>query len=774
MENHSYRGPATEPRQAKLAFILMLVTVPIIYAANSTLIFDDPGLYEHFGKLLGQDGPTRTLITLLFNRDLHEGYSEYRTYGLSKVFHFLIWTIIGPTTWVYSALIGLTQAVSGAFLYLTARRLGCDAVQALLVAIVWIACPFAVTTCFHHYSYLILPVQATIAAAFLLQWWLSAKVRGRLLGYIAIAVLSASISLMGEAHIPLTAVVVLGIAAASGAGLRRKAAVAATFLVSTLAALALHHRGWRGPHALEGANRFNVASLGPEALIYRSREFWSSVLPGAGDQIGQILSFSGASAMGAAVFFAVSVLAIGRLSLALQASGPTSGDAGNATPRCQARFAWLVAACAVVAASTFVVPWALALVVGPYGSSLPRRYGYVPYTILTMAAVAILSAPYLRARMSLAPALTAVSSAVALYATLVLVCLPTVRAQDGKVWAQLDDRVRADKASSILFANAWLPSSAPDYVSGHDTPGLRGPNFPIVFESPLMSLWWQSLYAKARYGLTATGDGYGRTTPQNVSLTGMVRGVHFLNAGAIETPKSSLLVAFDPRLVPPHWRDGPAPLKLLGFDEFPGAHGTYARTDTGWAARRFGSSLGTVTIDVGGVVNDVATAGTLPDKRWANPATLHGPVSNYGLESGEDRVYRPNPMPRSYRDYYETNRHGDFTYRLDFSDASPKLVAIDFLDFWSRRSNTRVISVDVMLDEQLVVLGQIDTSTPSGNQPVTVQFLTRDAKSLRIHLRKAFPESDIPLISGIRVTASSGEPVTAIEPVESAKIGFQQ
>jgi len=752
MRSEYYRGPFTVPNGAKVLLVALLVLVPLVYAINSTLIFDDPGLYEHFSTSLNTVGLKRTLITLFFNRDLHEGYAEYRTYGVSKVLHFLLWRVAGTSTWIYSSIIGATQVLSAALLYSLLRKVRFDRLRALLLGLLWVASPFLVTTCFHHYSYLILPLQATIALThFLAARLLNGPAPGAST-YLVTAALAGTIALMGEAHIPLTIALALGIVAISNIGPRSKVALSAVVLVAVAIALYAHHLGWQPHQPVAGKDRFSLLSFGNDALAYRSVAFISSIGPGLIDQVKHILTFNKTTTIITLVYSIIVLLTLSKVSKSIDALSSTTRTEDEEEPD-RIRLPALIATCIAIAGASFAVPWLLAVVVGPYGESLPRRYGYVPYTILLMIAVAILGAPQVRSK---AAAISVTSAVIGLYLTLVTVCLPVVRQQDAAIWSLIREAVHSNHAGAIMFANAWNPSTVEGYVSGHDTPGLRGPNFPIIFESPLMSLWWQSLYARSKFAIETAGDGYRVAGPGSVEVTGMVRGVHFLPFAAPPINTSSVLVAFDPRIVRPSWKNGPAPVKMLTFQEFPGTSSSVARVEHGWVTQEFLSLDDTVIIDVGGAVTDVGTSSTLPDKHWDDAVSLKGPVLNYGIESGEDRIFRPEPMPRTFRGYYETNRHGDFVYRIDFTDQSPKVIAIDFLDFWSRRHNARVISLDIDLDDQLVTLGQVDVSTPSGNEPVTVMFRSGPAKTLRIRLRKALTDSDIPLISGIRVTRLKG------------------
>jgi hypothetical protein len=75
-----------------------------------------------------------------------------------------------------------------------------------------------------------------------------------------------------------------------------------------------------------------------------------------------------------------------------------------------------------------------------------------------------------------------------LWITLHVVCLPTIRANDQSVWKALADAIVQKLAANVLFVNAWNHPNVPGYRLDVGTPGLRGPTFPEIFESPIIYL----------------------------------------------------------------------------------------------------------------------------------------------------------------------------------------------------------------------------------------------------------------------------------------------
>jgi hypothetical protein len=70
----------------RLAFLLATLVSVLAAAANATLIFDDPYMYEAFRLGVTQNGVWRTAWTLVLNLDLHAGSPH-------ECFRWTSWTV---------------------------------------------------------------------------------------------------------------------------------------------------------------------------------------------------------------------------------------------------------------------------------------------------------------------------------------------------------------------------------------------------------------------------------------------------------------------------------------------------------------------------------------------------------------------------------------------------------------------------------------------------------------------------------------------------------
>jgi hypothetical protein len=197
--------------------------------------------------------------------------------------------------------------------------------------------------------------------------------------------------------------------------------------------------------------------------------------------------------------------------------------------------------------ASLAVTFALAVLTGQVHGYLPRRYGYVPYTFAVMTIFTALYA--CRRFVGQVPAMSAFGAVAGLALALQLVCLPLIRAQDRSVWNVITIAVR--DAPYILYP-------VPGGNAHAGSPGLRGPNYPEIFESPLIAYWWQAQYsvvfAGARFvGYEATLEG------DQARLVGSG-----LNGPPILVPIRSVAV-IEPVEPPPDWRSPPlVKISILG------------------------------------------------------------------------------------------------------------------------------------------------------------------------------------------------------------------
>jgi hypothetical protein len=739
-------GLAAEPVSVRFALALAALISLAAAMANATLIFDDPFLYEAFAKGLAQDGVWRTALTLFLNLDLHVGVPEYRSYGLSKILHFGLWFVFGIHAYLYSAFIALTQAATALVIFAGLRRCGLDSVQALMAALLWMLSPFAVTTCFHHYSYLILPTQISVALA----WILYRSLRlGRPLGLrqsLGFVVGGVVLALTGESHLVLAGCL-LAYVAWAGAPERAWDAGSRYALVmgSAAATLVLHRLAWSalGPEGVPG--RFVFANPGLSQGIDRKFGYALSVPNGARVQVQQILAFSAWSWLVLLVVTASAGFWLHRQmrSVPLTSIAPPNGGMSR-----------LLGVVTMLVAASLTVSWMHHVLFREVGTILPRRYGYVPYTVIIMATAVLLSTQQLRRSIGAwcAPLFTALT--LGLWCALQFVCLPIVRHQDAAVWNSISTAIAARPQPALLFVNTWNIQS----VFGYNAPGLRGTGFPSIFESPFTRYWWQSQYVRVRLGVLATGNSIASERDQRVVLTGQVAGVHFMPTPPVVADATSVVAVVETGHDVPDWRDGLQAVKVIAsWDEFrTTAAFLQTRINVGWSAllhEIFNLPASPVLIDAGRRA-DSALPDVWPDKRFGEPlrpeAAVAG-VRDYGQESGDDSVFLPGGKSGEPLAYLTSNRHGNFTYRIDFAERSSRLVSLDFLDGWAQRPGARLIHLQVELDGRWHDLGVLDTYAVAANEPFVLRFPVRNVQTIRLRFEKAAGSGDIPLLNGIRL-----------------------
>lgn len=717
----------------------------IVGAWNATLIFDDPFLYEHFSTLLSEQGVIGALTVLVTNFDLYVGAPEYRTYGLSKVFHFFLWLVFGAHPGWYSAFMGLAQAGAGLFLYRIVIGVTADRVQGLLMSVVWVMSPFLVTTCFHHYSYLILPVQLALVLTWLLQKRIVAGRRLTPLAALALGVAGIILALTGELHFALVATLLVVVLTSTRSTLciRDRLAHLVPLFGTWILAVAVHRQIWVANLTHTGPHRFNFSPADGAGLLGRTFDFFASVYPGLSVQVGQILTFD-KFAMPA--FYASLAIAFGLLYWVVKSLGDHF-PSGDDLPRQQRQIWWFTACVALIVASLAIV-WLRAAFFSGVGPILPRRYGYVPYTVFFMLVVALLSGRSVRGLVGRWPSLVVSGVLVALWAVLHFVCIAQVRAEDATVWAKVREAVAGKTDPSVLFVG----SLAGPPVIGFGSPGLRGDSFPQLFESPFSKNGWQVQYARTALRVIGGGDAFKPGPAGSVILTGGLSGIHFVMGPPLSAAEKSVVVVLNDEYEVRDWRDGLKHVRVLSWQSFAEtAAYVQTRVNVGWdmlLSQIYNEDATDVAIDLG--AKAAGEQGTLPDAAYgaAPPNTV---LAAYGLESGDDSTYSPNKKNGIPLSYMTTNRHGAFTYRLDFKNRSPKVVYVDLLDVWSDRPGARVMRVQIALDERWIDLGRFDTYSIAKKAPLSIKFSVPAVQTLRLRLTKDASSADIPFANGIRI-----------------------
>ncbi len=705
---------------------------------NATLMYDDLYLVRFFRLSIDKSGLGHTLYTIFFNLDL--GPNQYRLYGLSRILHLFLWSVFGSHAWGYAAFISLGQVASAWGIYILLRRFRADRIQSAAVAFVWAFSLFANTTCFHHYSYLILPYQLTIGCALALQKQHDAP-SARLWRTVA-GVLAVGIAWTGEAHLiaSMAVLAIVVVRTPSSRPVRERWIDAAIPLITIPAAVLLHRLAWSALAGTANQPRYIFALPSQHEFYERTIVFLNSLFKGVAEQIQPVVAFAGP-------WFWVVGLLIGGATVWFTWFHPNRWLRSSwSTPKERDLGVSILAPLVLLLLLSFVIQWALAVFSGQVYLVFPRRYGYIPNTLATMAVVAFLAEPWIRRKAGILPVLAACIVIVWPWIALQAVCLPVIRAQDGRVWAAARSAMAGETDPCFLFVNAWNHPDMPGFQLGAGTPGLRG-DFPAVFESPLMGYWWESQYVISVLGARYTGY-------RSVSEGGAVRlfGNGLLMEESTTVPKDSLIVLTDLGLHRPGPEAGVSRVTTLShWDQFEASVAAHpVQIEQGWDSLLDFFPEGQSTIDLGQQSDPLS--GMFADKHFSDPFHGTGLVANYGLESGQDGIFPAPSKPRTEPlAYLLSNRHGSFTYRVDFSDPSPKWVILDFLEVFQHSSGQRLMKVEAALDSEWFLVGTIDVFAEAQRTPLQVRIPVEGVESFRVRLTKTPGSPDIPFLNGIRV-----------------------
>ena len=528
------------PRSAPNPVILAVFSIAycLLAALNSVLTFDDLWFVEHFAELLDREGPWQTLLTLWLSLDL--GGMEYRLYGLSKIIHFGLWLLFGTHAWPYAVVIAASQLATGYGIFIMLRRMRFDSTQCAVAASIWVLSPFAVTSCFHYFSYEIFPYQLTVGCALILQ---SAPKPATVVGLV---LLGAMIGGTGESHLiasPLILIAVVAGTPMTGSIVRRIALTSIPLAVMVIE-VAAHRWIWLlflGSY--EGHVRFTLAIPSASESLSRFVGFVQSVLLELVTQFLEIITLGGIwaapvsiVALGAVCYFWPRTTSSGHMP-----SPSPRGRRPPSTPAPRREFVLIIGLLAILAASLVVV-CLLALGTGKIDPELPRRYGFVPYTLLAMLIASLLTEPFLIRYVGAGPAVLTCAAIAAVWLTLEVICLPVVRAQDMQVWQSIRLVMSRTPSPAILFdACSTLPN--PDTVL--DVP-IRKFDLTWTFESPLAQFWWAGQYAVvvlgARYAAFAAH-------PSDEPGTVMLEGTGFIRPQSLEVEDGSVIDVRTPQWV---------------------------------------------------------------------------------------------------------------------------------------------------------------------------------------------------------------------------------
>lgn len=410
---------------------------------NATLVYDDIILTladsspYGFQFLVNRDGWLATLAHF-FYLDLPD---QYRTYGLARSLQFLLWSIGVSDAKSYSLIISVTHVATTVMLYFLLVRIKRPIGFALTFAVVWLLSPYIWTSCFHHYSYLTLPTQILIGGLLMLSTIDRKKIR------LPVAVtVGVACGLTGEMHILAVPLLFLGLALF----LRDKQFFRAAVVVqiSMVVAILIHYSLWRAYEA--------DLTLKPRFALSLSHDwpYWSFRINAALKSIyfSFIVPASEMDTTLAKEFWVITIASIlCSFGVLLWVHKRNPGRKVDVSSRNGAIFACFLM---LVALTYFLIYLAVVILSDSIPHTMPRRYGYIPLTILCAAVVCLLFSVSSRPGWNFLMMSVVMGVAVGLFVFHQAIVLPEVRAFDKRLSLEIAQNLASDRSKGVLFFNA--------------------------------------------------------------------------------------------------------------------------------------------------------------------------------------------------------------------------------------------------------------------------------------------------------------------------------
>lgn len=507
-------------------WIIIFLLSTVFAFINATIIYDDLYLLQLFQTLKDSKDLTQTILYIFFSTDL--GTKEFRLYGGSRVFHYLLWELFGNHAIFYTLFIAWSQVATAYLISRIFAKMGHSNIQSSTAGCIWALSPFAVTSCFHHYSYLILPWQiAIILVSTLLKTGILPPIR-----YAVFTSLGSLMGLTGESHLIgvslLLLFVALGFSPAQG---RKGLSDFGIIIASTIFTIAAY--SWARSLLVIGSSeerRYTFAMPTVAEIYDRNVIFAKSIYLGIISQLEPLFSVAqGWSILTLTIAIAFTVWCISR------SDEDTLGTAPSPS-------LWLL----LVFLGSLVVVWLLSMTTGQVSIVLPRRYGYVTNTLGLLVAITFIIRQTERTRLGRLGALTVVAP-VWVWFTLQAVALPTIRKEDSRIWNLVEDAVSAKEHPALLFMTSWSKRQEADTEFDKFAVGLRG-SIPEIFESKLSNYLWQGFNAYLIPGVKFSG-GTAKSLGDVIELGGAGR----LYPKSYLTPRSEIVVVENISESEPSW-----------------------------------------------------------------------------------------------------------------------------------------------------------------------------------------------------------------------------
>jgi hypothetical protein len=710
-------------------YIIASVVMMACYWFNATLVYDDIAFPSNFASLVEQAGWFKTLIKI-FCLDLP---NEYRTYGVSRVIQFILWSVGVDSAGAYALLISISQSVTGWVLFSIIRKLNYSNAAAFSSGIIWIFSPFIWTSCFHHFSYLIFPVQVSLIGIYLMCWVIDKKKN-----ILAAAIFGVIVGLTGEMHLAPVILFTLLFMQFGGGLLNRK--VAFVFILTLIVSVVLHYLVWKTFAAnTDETQRFNISvSHNSEYWIYRIGVAFKSIYLFVLSQVGELLG-GGRKDI---VFFLIILVGGWWLVLSRCASKevPLATQSDHDANRSWLSLSLFIFILVYLAFYVFVV-----VITDSVPITLPRRYGYVPLTmafVLACLTIDLIDFNSIVKRFLLS---VVVGFVLILFGKLHFSLVPEVRSSDNFIAKQIVAEIIKSPQKPVLFftasENNFPLTSIDAYTLG---PAMRDVASSELTQAKFGTYWPSYINITKVLGAPYTCELGGWDKLGKLKL---ICPAWQANPGSID-PNEVIIVAnigFDSR--------DPLGRNVRVFGEFKDFESYYFSKSI---VKKIGKNSiyhgESVAIDLGEGDSNRLNSATFPDKRFEIPINYRNFawLKNYGWIEGDDSISKNNEISIN-SDYYRTNRYGNFIYKIEFEKSDVE-IDLDFWELWHNSTKQRNFNISIAWDGgSWVSLGDFDLFEINKDSPFSVHLVKQNSTSIKIKLTSNPGSKDVPFAQGIRI-----------------------
>jgi len=722
-----------ERMQAFLALGVVGLVVFFAGISNRTLNWDDLGLASHFQEINGKKGLLGALVTVFFGTDL--GAGEYRLYGFARITQFFLSSFSSYDPTAYFATQAALQILSSLGIYQLLRHFQSGHFSALVGAMAWLSAPLSWSSCYHHYSYTLLPLQFFALSAWCYISWLKRPDVKRFLFLSYLLCILSTFS--GEIHQPIMWLAITSAAAFTLRPLEKKYRRQALVLMVTIAGLVIAHRLTWGAltHGTGAGARFQAAQIlgGLTMGFYdltialKSNFIWQF-----NDMVEGLSRTRPAFVVLTAAIAPLTILILQRIIL-VPSLGPVH--------RHDLRNAIIIFALSPLALILFIPLFAG----GFFGDSQNAIYGFssrytnIFYCVIATAGGAGIAAliQYVAPRI----AWVAGSFVIALLLTFPLLqrftIAPALRHNEG-IAKDILAEISKSSPQAILVING--NALGPNWETAPPSGATRGLSERIRLESsPLDSYWslrhlfrkvWNSprVYCGFHFAADGSGkilldgfDGGLRLSPKDIAVISSSPAVDSFNVVSFTT--------FDDYLNSPVGR----PLRIMagrapsppGFQSF------------------FSVNLGRMS--------NLLDMGLLPDKAFDEGIMQAGASLTYGFSKSAPGETWASSLPQ-LDPYFESNRHGNFSYIVQFDARRnvPGVILIDVLDRWYAPGHERTFDLALQINNRDAI--HYPVSIPSmfkADAGAIAIPLWPGEKTIRITF--SHTSGDIPFANGLRI-----------------------